>query len=82
MEIESKPVTYNVKLTQEEIDFIHLITGYVSFDKDHISMNTALRDISTKIEDIISPYNYEEYGKLFVEPDEFGSFVIKFKEDI
>lgn len=82
MEIESKTVTYNVKLTQEEIDFIHLVTGYVSFDKDHANMNTALREISTKIEGVISPYNFEEYDKLFVEPDEFGSFVIKFKEDI
>lgn len=82
MEITSKTVTYSVKLTQEEIDFIHLVTSYVSFDKDHANMNTALRDISSKIEDIISPYNFEEYGKLFVEPDEFGSFVIKFKEDI
>ena len=83
MEIKS----YNVTLTQEEINFIYLVTGYVIFNPA-VAPNASktLVSLADSLEGLVSEENKEAYHKLTVNADLSGgnleSFDIVFKEDI
>ena len=79
--------SYNVTLTQEEIDFIYLVTGYVIFNHA-VAPNASktLVSLADALEGLVSDKNKEAYHKLTVNADlssgNLESFDIVFKEDI
>lgn len=85
MEIQS----YGVILTQEEIDLIYLVTGFVVYSPEVApKASKALLELGKKLEILVSEDNETAYHvKLGVSPDldddvEDCGFNIVFKEDI
>ena len=79
--------SYNVTLTQEEIDFIYLVTGYVIFNPAVApKASKTLVSLADTLEGLVSDKNKEAYHKLTVNADfssgNLESFDIVFKEDI
>ena len=80
-------ISYNVALTQEEIDFIYLVMGYVIFNPE-VAPNASktLVSLADALEGLVSDKNKEAYNKLTVNADlssgNLESFDIVFKEDI
>ena len=78
---------YNITLTQEEIDFIYLVTGYVIFNPAVApKASKTLVSLADALEGLVSDKNKEAYHKLTVNADlssgNLESFDIVFKEDL